>query len=472
MAKRRVKKRTHVGSKPGLGAASQAAQSAVAKRSSAPGSRTPKSMVIRVGASEVGQSVSQLVRDVRSMMEPETAARLKERRSNKLRDYTSMAGPLGVSHLLLFSRSANGNTNLRLALTPRGPTFHFRVEKYSLCKDIQHSMKRPKSAGNEYHTSPLLVMNNFTSKEEVNGDTSIPKVPKHLETLATSVFQSLFPPINPTNTPLTGIKRVLLLDRVPQDPTSDAAQYVLDLRHYAIETRTAKSVPKPLRRLDAAEKLSHAGAKRKRGALPNLGKLGDVSDYILDPHAAEGFTSGSESEPETDAEVEIVASSARKVQKRKSQKDVTERKDRNNVEKRAIKLYELGPRLKLRLTKVEEGVCNGKVMWHEYIHKSKEEIKEMEKIHTERKKEKDRRKAEQRANVEKKKAEKKARGHDAENEDEDEDDIRYPTDDDDDEWDDEDELEEGEDDAIAGAKGAIEDDEMQDGTQSEEEDVG
>jgi ribosome biogenesis protein SSF1/2 len=48
-----------------------------------------------------------------------------------------MAGPLGVTHLLLFSKSKeSGNTNLRLALTPRGPTLHFRVEKYSLCKDV------------------------------------------------------------------------------------------------------------------------------------------------------------------------------------------------------------------------------------------------------------------------------------------------------------------------------------------------
>lgn len=34
-------------------------------------------MVIRIGAGEVGPSVSQLVRDVRSMMEPGTASRLK-----------------------------------------------------------------------------------------------------------------------------------------------------------------------------------------------------------------------------------------------------------------------------------------------------------------------------------------------------------------------------------------------------------
>ncbi|KAK5109020.1 hypothetical protein LTR62_007568 [Meristemomyces frigidus] len=435
MAKPRTKKRTHPGA-----AGRQALPGNVPSK---PGERKPKSMVIRIGASEVGPSVTQLVRDVRSMMEPETATRLRERRSNKLRDYTTMAGPLGVTHLLLFSRSNNGNTNMRLALTPRGPTLHFRVEKYSLCKDVHKSMRRPKSGANENHvTAPLLVMNNFSSKTEEGG--KAPRVPKHLESLTTTVFQSLFPPINPTTTPLKAIKRVLLLDRKTADEEEeDAATYVLDLRHYAIETRTAKSVPKALRRLDAAEKLKHAsGLKRKRGALPNLGKLNDVADYLLDPHGADGFTSGSESEPETDAEVEVLAPAAQKVQRRSGKKeDARDRRDpAANVERKGIKLHELGPRLRLRMTKVEEGVCAGKVMWHEYIHKSKEELKAMERTHELRRQEKERRKAEQKANVEAKRKERRARGEPEKDEDEVED---FLSDADDDEWDDVDGMEEG-----------------------------
>lgn len=146
MARKRVKKRTHIGASNGP----------ANKQVSNPASKSPKSMVIRIGAGEVGPSVSQLVKDVRLMMEPDTAARLKERRGNKLRDYLTMAGPLGVTHLLLFSRSTSGNTNLRMALTPRGPTLHFKVEKYSLCKDVKKAMKRPKGSGKEYHSPPLV----------------------------------------------------------------------------------------------------------------------------------------------------------------------------------------------------------------------------------------------------------------------------------------------------------------------------
>lgn len=149
MARRRVKKRTHVGAKT----SANAAQAQTQGHASA---RDPKSMVIRINAGDIGSSVSQLVADVRRVMEPGTAVRLKERRANRLRDYVTMAGPLGVTHLLLFSRSPSGNTNLRIALTPRGPTMHFRVERYSLCKDVQKAQKHPRGGGREYMTPPLV----------------------------------------------------------------------------------------------------------------------------------------------------------------------------------------------------------------------------------------------------------------------------------------------------------------------------
>lgn len=69
MAKARTKKRTHV--------RAQNASAAAVKGSASSMSKTPKSMVIRIGGSQVGSSVSQLVKDVRLMMEPDTAVRLK-----------------------------------------------------------------------------------------------------------------------------------------------------------------------------------------------------------------------------------------------------------------------------------------------------------------------------------------------------------------------------------------------------------
>ena len=53
-------------------------QSALDKQTAkGPKDANPKSMVIRIGAGEVGASVSQLVQDVRQLMQPDTAVRLK-----------------------------------------------------------------------------------------------------------------------------------------------------------------------------------------------------------------------------------------------------------------------------------------------------------------------------------------------------------------------------------------------------------
>ncbi|KAG7287451.1 hypothetical protein NEMBOFW57_006962 [Staphylotrichum longicolle] len=390
MAKRRSKKRTHAG------ANNPATPAAVVGHAN---SRDPKSMVIRIGAGEVGTSVSQLATDVRKVMEPGTASRLRERKANRLRDYVTMCGPLGVTHLLLFSRSESGNTNMRLAITPRGPTFHFRVEKYSLTKDIRRAQRHPKGGGKEYITPPLLVMNNFSNPSaDANS-----KVPRHLESLTTTAFQSLFPPINPQTTPLKSIRRILLLNR----EQSDDGTFIINFRHYAITTK-AVGLSRPLRRLNAAEKMLKS-KKGKKGGLPNLGKLKDISEFMIGGEDGEGYmtdgTSGSE--PESDAEIEVLETATKKVHSGKARaaeqdSDDEEAGANDNVERRAVKLVELGPRMKLRMTKVEEGVCTGKVMWHEYVHKSKEEIRELEKRWEQRKKEKEARKKQQKENVEKK----------------------------------------------------------------------
>lgn len=361
---------------------------------------------------------------------------LQERKSNRLRDYTVMTGPLGVSHLMLFSKSATGNTNMRLALTPRGPTLHFHVENYSLCKDVEKALKRPRGGGQDHKTPPLLVMNNFNSPDATEDS----KVPKRLESLCTTIFQSMFPPINPQATPLSSIRRIMLLNR-EQEEGSDS--YIMTLRHYAISTKKT-GISKRVRRLDPKEVRN----KDPKAAVPNLGKLEDAADYLLDPSAA-GYTSTSETEMDTDAEVEVAESTTRKILNKRDlqrmkagDKEKAEKKINSapEVEKRAVKLVELGPRMRLRLTKVEEGLCEGKVMWHDYITKSADEVKKMEKSWDQRKKEKEQRKKQQKDNIEKKKQEKaKARAEGKEVKSDDEDEVM----DDEDDWL-SDDLEEGE----------------------------
>ena len=268
-------------------------------------------------------------------------------------------------------------------------------------------------------------MNNFTRPDS----DSKSKVPKHLESLATTVFQSLFPPINPQATPLKSIRRVLLLNR--EESEDDDGSFVLNFRHYAITTRST-GISKQLRRINAAEQFMSTKSSRK-SKVPNLGKLEDIADYMTG-EGGDGYmtdiTSGSELD--TDAEVEVADSAPRKVvSARARQAAAAENPDiedeEEHVERRAVKMVELGPRMRLRLNKVEEGLCSGKVMWHEHIHKTKEEIKELEKRWEQRRQEKDARKREQKANVERKKADKAKSGKqgEGEGEEDDEDEFDY-----------------------------------------------
>lgn len=359
----------------------------------------PQSMVIRMGAGDIGSSVSQLAADFREVVQPHTAARLKERKSNRLRDYTAMAGPLGVTHFFLFSRSQNGNVHLRFALHPRGPTLQFRVDDYVLAKDIQHVQKRSRAGWVEaFATPPLLVQHGMASTEEQLAGK--PKE-KQLESLTQTMFNSMFPVITPSTTKLEKIKRILLLKREKQEDGT----FVINLRHYAI-TQRRTGTTKRIKRLDSQEQRRR---EKKGGALPNLGQLEDAADYMLNPEDG-GYTSASETELDTDNEVEVVQTSTRKVLSRKEMEklrtgDKKEQvaKSQSNVEKRAIKLVEIGPRMKLRLVKVEEGLCDGRVMWNEFVTKSKTEAQELDQRWDEKRKLREERRQQQKENVERKK---------------------------------------------------------------------
>jgi ribosome biogenesis protein SSF1/2 len=194
-----------------------------------------------------------------------------------------------------------------------------------------------------------------------------------------------------------------MLNREPATDKDDGS-FVLNFRHYAITTKPA-GISRPLRRLHAAEKLLSG----RKGAVPNLGKLEDISDFMIGGENGEGYmtdggTSGSEMD--TDAEVEVLEDAPRKVHSSKARparEHNDEMAEDERVERRKVKLVELGPRMRLRMTKVEEGLCSGKVLWHEHIHKSKEEVEELEKRWETRLREKAARRKQQKENVEKKK---------------------------------------------------------------------
>lgn len=61
----------------------------------------PQSFVIKRG--KVGVYLKELVHDMRSIMYPYTASKLKESSKNAIRDFIGAAGIFGVSHMQMFT---------------------------------------------------------------------------------------------------------------------------------------------------------------------------------------------------------------------------------------------------------------------------------------------------------------------------------------------------------------------------------
>ena len=83
----------------------------------------------------VGVYVAELVKNFRNIMAPNTAMHLNEKTTNSVKDYINIAGPYGVTHIILFNKGRT-SPRMRIGCFPQGPTLHFRVEEYSLMRDI------------------------------------------------------------------------------------------------------------------------------------------------------------------------------------------------------------------------------------------------------------------------------------------------------------------------------------------------
>lgn len=86
--------------------------------------QAPHSFVIHRGLP--CPKLSDLTRDFRKIMEPFTAMNLKERKSNKIKDFVSLSGVFHVSHMAVFNRSKE-QVSWKVARLPRGPTMTFKV---------------------------------------------------------------------------------------------------------------------------------------------------------------------------------------------------------------------------------------------------------------------------------------------------------------------------------------------------------
>ena len=349
--------------------------------------KIPRSLVIRRG--RVESELTELVTDIRKLMRPYTAVNFKEDAKNRkvtLSHYAnSLSTSMGVTHILALSQNSNRVT-LRVGRTPGGPTLSFRVKRFTLGRQIRAVQRRPYDSSKAFDSPPVVVTNNF-------GDAS---AAPHVKLMRIS-FQNMFPAINVSTIKLSECRRVLLFNFIRRDlshVSSEKKKHVgddddledeeVEIRHYAIRAKPV-GVDRKVRRLVEAK-------------IPNLSKLSDISDYITGQTSSGAPAPAvlrpgemSDSEPEDEDTQVILPGKYRG-------------KGNNQAQKSALKLVELGPRLRIKLYKVERGMASGDVMYHAYENKTPEEIKELKKRKEGETALKKRRREEQEANVAKKQA--------------------------------------------------------------------
>eukprot|EP00262_Sarcandra_glabra_P018939 TRINITY_DN6970_c0_g2_i1.p1 TRINITY_DN6970_c0_g2~~TRINITY_DN6970_c0_g2_i1.p1 ORF type:complete len:316 (-),score=58.14 TRINITY_DN6970_c0_g2_i1:311-1258(-) len=274
------------------------------------GDKIPKSFVF--SREKLPTSLKQLQLDIRKLMLPHTALKLKEKKRNNLKDFLNVAGPMGVTHFLILSKTESA-PYLRVARTPQGPTLTFKIHEYALAVDVARSQSRPRCPPELFKNSPLIVLSGFGTGDQ------------HLK-LATIMFQNIFPAIDINTVKLSSCQRIVLLNYNKETK-------LIDFRHYSIR----------LQPVDVSRRIRKFVQNHQ---VPDLRSLQDVSDFVTKA----GY--GSESEVDDEAATVSLESDFSRVNRAST--------------KSAVKLQELGPRMTLQLMKVEEGLCSGGVIFNEY----------------------------------------------------------------------------------------------------------
>ncbi|MBV94818.1 Suppressor of SWI4 1, partial [Eschrichtius robustus] len=194
---------------------------------------------------------------------------------------------------------------------------------YTLVRDVVSSLRRHRMHEQQFAHPPLLVLNSFGPHG------------MHVKLMAT-MFQNLFPSINVHKVNLNTIKRCLLINYNPDSQE-------LDFRHYSIRVVPVGA--------------SRGMKKLLQEKFPNMSRLQDVSELLA---TGAGL---SESEAEPDGEHNIT-----------ELPQAVAGRGNMRAQQSAVRLTEIGPRMTLQLIKIQEGVGEGNVLFHSFVHKTEEEL--------------------------------------------------------------------------------------------------
>jgi len=282
----------------------------------------PRSLVLARG--RIPQGVRDLISDVRVVFMPHTAQKLREKKSNTLKDYVSIASKLHVTHIWMFSATEK-SPYLRISRLPQGPTLTFKIHEYTTSNHVRATQKRPILLGSaDMASSPLLVMNNFSNSGNKEVD------------LMGETLRHCFPSIDINTLKLSSIRRILLLER-------DGETGHVWLRSYALKVQP-NGLSKPIRKMVV------------KGRIPKMNGMSDISELLENDLNQGAFSSDSEAENDNNESEVVLPQDMKKLKRGANSK---------------VRLAEIGPRLRLELIKIEGGLCEGPILYHKYVKKKR-----------------------------------------------------------------------------------------------------
>eukprot|EP00762_Andalucia_godoyi_P004176 ANDGO_06333.mRNA.1 Peter Pan-like protein len=332
----------------------------------------------------------QLVRDLRQMMEPLTARKLQSTQSTRLRDYVRVASSMSVSHFQMITVGENG-PYWKVCRVPNGPTVTFKVLGYSLIRDVQAVQKRPiGTASIDYKVPALCVMNGFSSitpsSAAVDGKNERLCSAGEWKVITSSI-QSMFPALKLSTVKLdSDVRRLVLFHKHP-------ANDWIEVRHYVIRQRSlGKAIS-----IDRLRKVIAGGAEGLFGQGSDTESEGEKVDdpSSLLASSVRGSKNGQQQQPRS-----------------QDDGDLAEDGEDSRNKKVALKVIEVGPRIRLKPVKIEDGICSGQVLYHRFVQKTASEIAEMDQRRSEKKarrEEQERRVAEKKRIEDEKKEKKKVK---------------------------------------------------------------
>lgn len=213
-----------------------------------------------------------------------------------------------------------------------------------------------------------MVLNGFNSKEAPTPKpdqktVEFPTGEQERQIMGT-MFNNLFPNLNLSALKTSNMKRMVLVNY-------DAEKDLVELRHYYIKQNLT----------DMNNKLKKMINNKK---LPNLSDCKDLSQYFA---GEVGYVSESDIDHLPNSKINL------------EEEGLNGKAQKKRVN---LRLFEIGPRLTLKLVKIEEAFLSGAVFYHRYTKKTHKEKKEQKNLIQEKQKLKEERKRTQEENVMKK----------------------------------------------------------------------